>query len=142
MPVETFRYAATGGFNTVLDLFLYFICYNFILDKQTIDLNVVVVSPHIASFLMVFPITFTIGFLFAKYITFTSSDLRGRTQLLRYIITVSGAIILNYLFLKLFVEQLGIWPTFSKMLTTGLVIIYSYTSQRYFTFKTNGVETI
>jgi len=39
IPIETFRYAATGGFNTMLDISLYFICYNFILDKQIIDLQ-------------------------------------------------------------------------------------------------------
>ena len=70
IPLETFRYAATGGFNTVLDITLYFLCYNFIIDKQVIDLGIVSISPHIAAFLIVFPITFFTGFLFAKFITF------------------------------------------------------------------------
>lgn len=44
IPLETFRYAATGGFNTVLDILLYFICYNFILDKHVVDLGIVSIS--------------------------------------------------------------------------------------------------
>jgi putative flippase GtrA len=138
IPLETFRYAATGGVNTALDIFLYFIFYNFIFDKKIIDLNIVSISPHIAAFLVVFPITFTTGFLLAKYITFTSSAIRGRTQLMRYMLAVSGSILLNYVFLKLFVEFVGLWPTLAKVLTTGIVIIYSYFTQKFYTFKTVG----
>ncbi len=141
IPLETFRYAATGGFNTVLDIFLYFLCYNFILDKQVIDLKVVSISPHIAAFIIVFPITFFTGFLFAKFITFTSSVIRGRVQLIRYMISVSGSIFLNYVFLKIFVEFVGLWPTLSKILTTGIVVIYSYFAQKFFTFKTAKLST-
>ncbi len=141
IPVETFRYAATGGFNTVLDIMLYFICYNFILDKQVVDLNIVSISPHIAAFLIVFPITFATGFLFAKFITFTSSIVKGRIQLFRYMLSVSGSIFLNYVFLKIFVEFVGLWPTLSKILTTCIVVVYSYFAQKFFTFKTAGLAT-
>jgi len=136
IPHETFTYAATGGFNTALDIFLYFIFYNFILDKQIVNLGFVAISPYIAAFIFVFPITFTTGFLLAKYVTFTKSLLRGRKQLFRYILTVGGAILLNYLLLKFFVESLHIWPTISKIITTVFVVAYSYLAQRYFTFQT------
>ncbi len=141
IPVETFRYAATGGFNTVLDIVLYFICYNFVIDKHVIDFGIVSISPHIAAFLIVFPITFFTGFLFAKFITFTTSIVRGRVQLIRYMISVSGSIFLNYVFLKIFVEFVGLWPTLSKIITTGIVVIYSYFAQKFFTFKTARLAT-
>jgi len=141
IPLETFRYAATGGFNTLLDIFLYFICYNFILDKKIIDLQIVSISPYIAAFLIVFPITFFTGFLLAKYITFTNSDIRGRIQLIRYVLSVSGSIFLNYFFLKILVEFGGLWPTLAKIITTGIVVIYSYFVQKFYTFKTTGLAT-
>ncbi len=141
IPLETFRYATTGGFNTVLDITLYFLCYNFILDKHVVDLGIVSISPHIAAFLIVFPITFFTGFLFAKFITFTSSVIRGRTQLIRYMISVSGSIFLNYVFLKILVEFVGLWPTLSKVITTGIVVVYSYFAQKFFTFKTTRLAT-
>lgn len=141
VPLETFRYAATGGFNTLLDIFLYFICYNFILDKKIIDLQIVSISPYIAAFLIVFPITFFTGFLLAKYITFTNSDIRGRIQLIRYVLSVSGSIFLNYFFLKILVEFGGLWPTLAKIITTGIVVIYSYFVQKFYTFKTTGLAT-
>ena len=136
IPPETFRYAVTGGFNLILDIFLYFIFYNFILQKQIVNLGVIAISPYIAAFIFVFPITFTTGFLFAKYITFTGSSLRGRIQLFRYVLSVGGSILLNYVSLKLFVEYLFVWPTIAKMFTTIIVVIYSYLIQRYYTFKT------
>ena len=136
IPAETFTYAVTGGANTVLDIFLYFVCYHFILDKQIVDFGFVAISPHIAAFLIVFPITFITGFLLAKYITFTSSPIKGRTQLIRYMVTVAGSILLNYILLKVLVENLYIWPTIAKIITTVIVVIYSYMVQRYFTFKT------
>jgi len=142
IPLETFRYAATGGFNTLLDISLYFICYNFILDKQVIDLHIVSISPYIAAFLIVFPITFFTGFLFARYITFTSSEIRGRTQLIRYMLSVSGSIFLNYFFLKLLVEFGGLWPTLSKIITTVIVVIYSYFVQKFYTFKTTRLLSL
>lgn len=140
IPKETFRYGATGGFNTILDIFLYFLCYNFVLDKHDVSLVFFKISPHIAAFMMVFPITFTSGFLFARYITFTESEIRGRVQLIRYMLSVAGAIVLNYIFLKLFVEYFEMWATVSKIATTIIVIIYSYIVQRYFTFKTGSLK--
>jgi putative flippase GtrA len=136
IPREVFRYAVTGGLNTILDLSLYFIFYRYILKLQIVDLGFVAISAYIAAFLMVFPITFLTGFILAKYVTFNASELRGRIQLFRYGLTVFGAIILNYLFLKIFVEYFGWYATFSKGVTTVLVVIYSYISQRYFSFKT------
>ena len=141
IPRETFRYGATGGFNTLLDIFLYFICYNYILDKKIVDFQIVSVSPHIAAFLIVFPITFFTGFILAKYITFTNSEIRGRVQLIRYMISVSGSIFLNYIFLKVLVEFGGLWPTLAKIITTVIVVIYSYFAQKFFTFKTSGLAT-
>jgi putative flippase GtrA len=136
IPPETFRYAVSGGFNTGLDIFLYFITYNFILKKKIVYLKIISISPYIASFLMVFPITFTTGFLLSKYITFTQSELHSRIQLFRYGLTVFVCILLNYILLKFFVEVCNLYPTPSKLLTTCFVVIYSYLSQKYFTFKT------
>ena len=139
IPREIFRYAFTGGLNTMFDLLLYYIIYRFVLDRQIVELGFVAISPHIAAFLLVFPVTFTSGFILAKYVTFSASELRGRIQLFRYGLTVFGSILLNYVFLKLFVEYFGWFATFSKAMTTIIVVIYSYISQRYFSFKTAQV---
>ena len=52
MPLQTFRYAACGGANTILDIVMYAIAYNFILHKQDLDLSFMVFKPHIASIII------------------------------------------------------------------------------------------
>ena len=119
----------------VLDLLLYFVSYNFILQKQILDLGFVAISPHITAFIMSFSITFPLGFLLAKYITFSQSDIKGHIQLFRYGVTVVMCILLNYVFLKLFVEYFHWYPTISKAIATVAISIYSYLSQKHYTFK-------
>lgn len=135
IPIQIFKYGTTGGANTVFDLLLYFIFYRYILEMQIVDFGFIAISPHIAAFLLVFPISFSTGFLLARYVTFTSSELKGKIQLFRYGLTVLGAILLNYIFLKLFVEYFGLYATLSKGITTVIVIVYSYVLQNYFSFK-------
>lgn len=65
----------------------------------------------------------------------TSRDRKTRTQLLRYLLSVAGAIALNYLCMKIFVDALHFWPTPSKLLTTVISALYSYAAARYFTFR-------
>jgi hypothetical protein len=132
----TYRYAACGGANTVFDIFLFFIGYNFIFKKQMVELSFIVISPHIAAFLMSFLFSFPTGFFLMRYVVFKESSLNGRVQLFRYFISVCFSLFLNYVFLKIFVEQLHIYPTVSKVFITFIVVGFSYLAQKYFSFKT------
>lgn len=137
MPLQTFRYAACGGANTLLDIFIFFISFNFILHKQDLQLGFLTLKPHVASFLISFCITFPIGFLLNRNIVFTGSTLHGRVQLFRYFVLVVICLLLNYIFIKLFVEQFHIYPTVAKILTTLIVVAFSYLTQKNYTFKTH-----
>ncbi len=136
----TYRYAACGGSNTILDIFLFFISYNFIFRKQMVHLPFLTISPHIASFLLSFCVTFPIGFLLNRYVVFKGSVIAGRIQLFRYSLTVLGSLFLNYVFLKLFVEVMHMYPTIAKIITTFIVVAFSYLSQSYFTFKVRSIR--
>jgi|SRR6478736_4963809 len=142
MPLQTFRYAACGGGNTVLDILLYFISYNFILQKQVLYTPIGAISPYIAAFLFSFAVSFPTGYLLNRYIVFPGSSLKGRVQLFRYFVLVLLCIGLNYVFIKLFVEKFGIYPTVAKMLTTIIVVSFSYLTQKNFTFKKEVSGTI
>lgn len=132
---QTFGYAACGGGNTLLDIILYFVAYNFILNKEIVYTPIVAISPHIAAFLISFIVTFPLGFFLSKYVVFSESDLRGRVQLVRYFSLVIACLLLNYIFIKFFVEYIGIYPTPAKILTTIFVVAFSYLSQKHFTFR-------
>lgn len=135
MSLQFFRYAITGGLNLVFDWLLYFIIYNFLLQKQMLHLGFVTISSHIATFIIKLPIVLLSGFLLQKYVTFTYSDIRGRVQLFRYFIIFMVNILLNYAGLKLFVEVLHIYPTPSFMLVSVITVIFSYFSQKKYTFR-------
>ena len=62
LPRQVFRYAACGGGNVLFGWGCYFLIYNFLLDKELLDLGFVAVSPHVAAMLCTFPITFFAGF--------------------------------------------------------------------------------
>lgn len=130
-----FRYAVCGGANMVLDVVWYYLIYHYIIALRYIDLGVVVISPHVASLAVVFPITFFTGFWLNRNVAFRSVEVGQGRQLLKYALTVAGSLLLNYICIKLFVEVAGIWPTPAKALTTVVCVAYSYLSGRYFTFK-------
>ena len=132
---ELFRYAACGGTNMLLDALFYFLIYHYIIALRYIDLGFVVVSPHIASLVLVFPITFFNGFWLNRNVAFKESTLCTTTQLFRYMISVVGAIVLNYICMKLFVEGFGFWATPSKLLTTAISSIYSFLAAKFYTFR-------
>lgn len=130
-----FRYAACGGANMVLDLVWYYIIYHYIVAERFLDLGFVVMSPHVASLVVVFPITFFTGFWLNRNVAFCATEFGSGGQLMRYALSVVGSILLNYICIKFFVEVLGIWPTPAKALTTAVCVVYSYLAGRYFTFK-------
>jgi putative flippase GtrA len=142
MPLQTFRYIACGGANTLIDILIYFVSYNYILHKQFVYTPVIVISPYIAAFIMAFAVSFPLGFYLNRNVVFTGSSLRGRVQLFRYMMLVIICILLNYIFIKLFVEQFGIFPTVAKILTTVIVVSFSYLTQKHFTFKTADSEAL
>lgn len=137
IPLKTYRYAVCGGGNLVLDTVLYFLCFQFVLAKQNVDLSFVVLSPHIASLFFVFPITFCIGFLLNSFIVFPESNLPIKKQFIRYLGVGLMALVLSYISMKLLVDLLELFPTPSRLLTILIVVLFSYIMQKKFSFKVN-----
>ena len=139
---ELFGYGLCGGANMLLDTLWYFLLYHYVVCERFINLGIVVMSPHIASLCLVFPITFFTGFWLNRNVAFRVTHLRTQKQLFRYALSVVGSIVINYLCMKLFVELLNIWPMPSKMLTTVISVIYSFLVARYFTFVDDSKKSM
>ncbi|HUS00448.1 MAG TPA: GtrA family protein [Chitinophagaceae bacterium] len=135
MPIRTFRYAVCGGSNMLLDIFIYYISFHYILNEQVLDLGFIAFKPHIAALWMAFIVSFPVGFLLSKYVVFTKSELRGRVQLFRYVLIVGVNLVLNYAFLKTLVEYMHFYPTIARIFTTCIIVTFSFLSQKHFTFK-------
>lgn len=132
---EIFGYGLCGALNMALDTLWYFVIYHYIIAERFIDLGFVLVSPHIASLVVVFPITFFTGFWLNKYVAFRVTDYSKHNRLIRYAFSVLGSIVLNYISMKLLVEYFMLWPTPSKMLTTLITACYSFLAAKFYTFK-------
>ncbi|WP_273370653.1 GtrA family protein [Alistipes megaguti] len=136
LPRQVFHYAVCGGFTyLVFDPVCYSLLYNFLVGYRYFDLGFVVLSPHIAAMILVFPCTFFVGFWLNRYVAFRRSPVGAGTQLFRYLLSIAGSILLTYAGLKFFVEVCGIWPTPAKVLTTLLTTVYSFLAAKYFTFR-------
>jgi putative flippase GtrA len=140
MSLQTFRYAACGGANTLLGLAVYYVSFRFILKREMLHLGFYAFKSHIAALFMAFCVSFPVGFFLMKYVVFSDSKMKGRIQLFRYFMIYLFNLALNYILLKIFVEVLHIYPVFAQIITTGIIIIFSYIAQRHFTFKITDEE--
>lgn len=138
IPRQTFRYALCGGANMGLDMVLYFLFFHFLYEKSLLDLGFVVISPQIASFLTVFPITLFTGLWLAKNVSFRNSPLKDRTQCFRYLLVVCINIATKYLGLKLLTEVLAVFPSIANAIMTVVTVIISYLLQKHFSFRGNS----
>jgi putative flippase GtrA len=135
MPIQTFRYAACGGGNTVLGLAVYFVCLHYIFAHENFDAHFMIIKPENASLIVSSFVTLIVGFLLNKYLVFTSSFLRGRVQFIRYLMSFAFNFFLNYLLLNLFVQKLHLEKFLAQIISIAIVISFSYFTQKHFTFK-------
>jgi putative flippase GtrA len=142
MPLQTFKYAACGGGNVLWGIFLYAFAIHFIFPKPVINIGKIPLYGHLAlkqviaaDYLFAWWISFATGFYLNRYVVFTGSDLKKHVQFFRYGLIVFVNIILNYYLLLLFNQELHWYPIPSKIVSTVVTIIFSYFSQKYFSFK-------
>ena len=134
-PLQTFRYAVCGGTNMLVDITLFYISFNYILQKQVLHLGSVAIKPYNVALLMAFCVSFPLGFLLNKYLVFNTSYLRGHIQLFRYVVIVAINLMLNYALLNLMVQNFHFYPTISKLFATVIIVTFSFLSQKHFTFR-------
>src|SRR6476620_1786833 len=99
--LQTFRYAACGGVNSLFDITLFSITYNYVLQKSVVHLGSIAISPHIAAMITTFPVTLVTGFVLMRYVVFPDAKTTSkRVQGGKYATVVFCCILLNYMFLK------------------------------------------
>jgi putative flippase GtrA len=138
MPKQLFNYAYCGAFAVGVDIAVFFLSYNFLFHKAVVHIGGVALAPETASLILAFFISFPIGFTLQKYITFTNSNLKGRVQLIRYLMIVAVCFLMNYFGIKWLVNDVHVYPTIAKILVTIFVVTFSYFSQRYFSFRASS----
>ncbi len=135
IPRHTFRYGVCGVVNSIiLDTIFYYLIYHYIVGMKIVDLGFYAISPSVASLILVFPITFLIGFWLNRNVAFHATAESKERQISKYALSVCGSIILSYVSLKVLVEVCNVWATPAKTISSIIVALYSYLAARYFTF--------
>lgn len=133
--LHTFRYMASGGITVSTGIIGYFIIFNFILHQEDVHIGKYLITAPIAALFLESALTFCVGFMLNKYLVFTQSNLVGRIQLFRYATVYGTNILLNYALMKILVEGFQFYPTIAKAFITIVLAIFSYFSQKYFSFR-------
>ena len=133
--LDTFRYMASGGITVATGIIGYYIIYNYILRQQDVRINRFLITAPIAALVLESAVTFCVGFVQNKYLVFTKSNLKGRIQLFRYATVYGTNMLLNYALMKILVEGFLFYPTIAKTVITLLLAVFSYFSQKHFTFR-------
>lgn len=132
---QSFRFIISGGFAAGVDVLSYYCIFNYILQKQDIQVLHAVVSAPVASLICSFSLGFIASFLASKYFVFTESNLRGRQQLVRFLVVGAINFACNYFLMKFLVEFLHWYPTVSRVISIGTVAFLSFNLHKVFTFK-------
>jgi putative flippase GtrA len=140
MPLQTFRYAACGGFNVVFANILFAIIYHLIDNHQVIDVGFYVFKPYRFALFLSSAISFVVGFALNKYVVFTKSNIKGRIQLFRYFLAFLLSFFLNNILLQLLVENMHVYPVGAQRIATIVIVGVSYLVQNHFTFRTKVVQ--
>jgi putative flippase GtrA len=135
MPLQTYHYFACGGGTTLLGLMLYTISHNFILNKQLVHIGPFTFKPHIMALFLSTSVTLPVGFYMSMFVVFKGSYLRRHVQFFRYFLIAMGCLLLNYVLLRLFVDVWHWYPTPAQIAVTVVVVLFSYFSQRHFSFR-------
>ncbi|GAA4461049.1 hypothetical protein GCM10023093_04990 [Nemorincola caseinilytica] len=144
IPLQTFRYLACGGTNTVLSLVLYSFAFNIILRRESTHIyGNVNITAAVGAQIISFCVSFPIGFMLSRYIVFPESNIRGRKQLFRYALATATFILLTYVLIKTFAIMLPmVRADISFVFISVITAVLSYLSQRFFTFKTTAEEEL
>ena len=140
MPLQTFRYAACGGANVVLGFLIFTLIFRLLEHLSVVRIGEWAFEAYSIALCISSATVFGVGFLLNKYVVFTSSNLRGRIQLFRYFLPFISNLAINYVLLKLLVKYMGLYPIYAQVVVTAIVIVLSYFTQQYFTFKVKQEE--
>lgn len=135
LPKKTFRYGVTGSLNSLLNIFIYFISYNYLLKAEVVQFGSFAIAPYIGAYLIAFSVSFPVGFLLNKYVVFQQKDGRGRLQLILYATLCLFNAFMDYALLHLLVGYFGFWATPSQALIIVFMAGLSYLFQTHVTFR-------
>ena len=117
------KYAIVGCMGTAIDLGSLYVFVEFL------RINLLLAAA------MSFILAVINNFLLNKYWTFQNKSSNIRKQFIKFLIVSMIGLLLTELFMSLLVYGLKIWYMASKLVTSGLVLMWNFLANKYWTFK-------
>ena len=117
------KYAFVGCLGTAIDLGSLYV----FIDRLHIHLLVATAL----SFMLAVINNFTLN----KYWTFQNKSSNVRKQFIKFLIVSTIGLMLTEMCMAFFVYALNIWYMASKLITSGLVLMWNFLANKYWTFK-------
>ena len=118
-----FRYAVVGCLGTAVDLGSLYL----FVDVFHVPLLVSTAASFILAVIN--------NFILNKYWTFRNRNTNVRKQFIKFLIVSSGGLLLTEVLMAFFVYVLGIWYMAGKLITSGLVLVWNFLANKYWTFR-------
>lgn len=143
MPFQVFAYLAVGAGNTLLNILLFVVVYQFILPQGDAFFFGLPLASYTIALLVAFLVTVPTGFWLSKNFAFTeavNNKKANLNQLGRYFLVVIQGLVSDFLLMKLLIVTGDINPNLAKVMSTVIVLTVNFLLQKYFTFKTQQPE--
>ncbi|MEE3452622.1 GtrA family protein [Dialister sp.] len=115
---EVFRFLVVGGSCFVLEYFLLFALTEFV------GFDPLISAP------IAFTISLIVNYILCVYVVFHAENQSGR-QMFFFILTSIMGLGINQLVMWFFIDIIGIWYMFAKVIASAIVMIWNYFTKRY-----------
>ena len=139
---KVFRYFLSAGIATWVDIIVYFLAYNYIYEKQDVNLfNSFIISAPTAALALSYTAGLLTNFIITKMIVFKESDLETHKQLFRYVLVAMVVLVFNYFMMRLLIRQLEWYPTIARAVSAITIGMFSFIVHKSFSFKVSNDES-
>ncbi len=137
------RYFFTAITATGVDVFVYFLTYNYVILKNDLPVSnhIIIGAPTIA-LMISFCFGLVTNFSLTRKFVFTESDLRVRHQLMRYTAVALAALVLNYFLMNFLIREFLWYPTLSRAAAAVCVGVISFMVHKTFSFTIKNEEEV
>ncbi len=140
---KVFRYFIAAGLATVVDISVYFVMFNYILQKHTVPVpfidDFVFQAPTVSLFVS-YSCGLVTNFSITKFFVFHESNIRTRWQFIRFAGVAFMILGLNYLLMTFLIRQLDWYPTVARTFSALSIGVLSFTIHKSFSFKVRKTE--
>lgn len=138
---RVFKYFIAAGVATVVDVSLYYLCFNYAFDKLPVTLfGSFVLKATTASLVISYSCGLVTNFSISKYLVFTDSEMKTTSAFSRFVLVALFVLMLNYLFMNFLIHQLEWYPTFARAVSALSIGVLSFLFHKFFTFKVSSFK--